>query len=206
MRRSGRPPDSALTDPAATEEPAPQPDPVAERLHELQNLLEEVVEDNTVLVSRLDRYGREHAEHATDVLREITALRADLGATLTFRALRDLCTELIGPLMAMDAMVARADFSDPVALAGHVRSLSVTLTGVLSRMGAEKVRIDVGGGRFDPERHRCVGTVAPADSPFPQAPARTVVRVVQDGYLLHERPLTPAMVEIQAGLPATGEG
>jgi molecular chaperone GrpE (heat shock protein) len=51
-----------------------------------------------------------------------------------------------------------------------------------------------------------VGIVAPADSPFPLVPARTVVRVVQDGYLLHDRPLTPAMVEIQAGTPAPAEG
>jgi molecular chaperone GrpE (heat shock protein) len=165
-----------------------------------------VVEDNTVLVARLDRSGADRAEQTADVLREIAALRADLNGALAFRALRDLCTELIGPLSAIDAMLDQADFSDPVVTAGHVRGLATTLTGVLARMGAEKVRIDIGGDLFDPERHRCVGIVAPADSPFPLVPARTVVRVVQDGYLLHDRPLTPAMVEIQAGTPAPAEG
>jgi len=174
-------------------------------LDEIRNLLEEVVEDSTTLVTRLDQLGQEHAGHVGDALREIAELRSEMGAALAFRALRDLCTELVGPLSAIDAMLERADFSDPVAIAGHVRSLSVTLSGVLTRMGAEKVPIGVGAELFDPDRHRCVGTVKPADSPFPDAAPRTVVRIVQDGYLLHERPLTPATVEIQAGAPAAGD-
>jgi molecular chaperone GrpE (heat shock protein) len=214
MRRFHRQPEDASTGPDAPDHPsadAPSPpsprvDGVAERLEELQSLLEEVVEDNTTLVTRLDELVRDRAEQTTDVLREIAALRADLDGALAFRAVRDLCVELIGPLGAIDAMLARADFSDPVTTAGHVRSLSVTLAGVLARMGAEKVRIDIGGELFDPERHRCVGTVAPVDSPFPQVPPRTVVRVLQDGYLLHERPIAPAMVEIQAGASAQDGG
>ena len=207
MPRFGRPAQQVTADPQTPAQPAPQPpDDLTARLDELRNLLEEVVEDNTALATRLDQFGHEQAGHTDDALREIAALRADMGGALAFRALRDLCKELVGPLSAIDAMLARADFSDPVATAGHVRSLSVTLSGVLARMGAEKVSIDVGAELFDPERHQCVATVRPADSPFPQAPPRTVVRVVQDGYLLHERPLTPVTVEIQAGAPAAGEG
>jgi molecular chaperone GrpE (heat shock protein) len=193
------------TSAAKAEAPPPPNHDLTERLDEIHNLLEEVVEDNTALVTRLDRFGHEQAGQVGDALREIAALRAEMGQTLAFRALRDLCTELIGPLGAIDAMLERADFSDPEATAGHVRSLSLTLSGVLARMGAEKVPIDVGAELFDPERHRCVGTVTPADSPFPNAAPRTVVRVVSDGYLLHERPLTPATVEIQAERPAAGE-
>ena len=192
--------------PAPPAAPVPPPDDkTAERLDEIRALLEEVAEDNTALVARLDEFRHQQAGQSGDALREIAALRSDLSGALAFRALRDLCTELIGPLSAIDAMIERADFADPVAIAGHVRSLSVTLSGVLTRMGAEKVPIDVGAELFDPGRHRCVGTVDPADSPFPDAAPRTVVRVVQDGYLLHDRPLTPVTVEIQAGRPAGDE-
>lgn len=180
-------------------EPVPTTTDLAERLDRIHNLLEEVAEDNMALVARLDQVDQQQAGQSGDALREIAALRSDLSGQLAFRALRDLATELIEPLSAIDAMLVRADFSDPVAIEGHVRSLSLTLTGVLSRLGVEKVPIDVGAELFDPSRHRCVGTVQPADSPFPGAAPRAVVRVVQDGYLLHERPLSPATVEIQAG-------
>jgi molecular chaperone GrpE len=191
-------------------EPAAEPDAASvadlgARVRDIRDLLEEVAEDNTAVVARLDRFALQQAEQAGDALREVSALRADLGGALQYRALRDLCTELVEPLAAIDGMLAHADFTDPVATAGHVRSLSVTLTGVLARMGAHKVPVDVGAELFDPARHRCVGVVAPADSPFPDASPRTVVRVLQDGYLLHERPLTPVSVEIQAGHPAAAE-
>lgn len=179
--------------------PSPVDTGLTERLDEVRGLLEEAVEDNTALVAHLDRTAHQQAGQIGDVLREVAALRADLDGALAFRALRDLATELIGPLAAIDAMLERADFTDPDVVAGHVRSLSLTLSGVLTRMGAVKVPIDVGAELFDPSRHRCVGTVSPAESPFPGAAPRTVVRVVQDGYLLRDRPLTPATVEIQAG-------
>ncbi|MGW4681337.1 nucleotide exchange factor GrpE [Micromonospora taraxaci] len=182
-----------------TVEPAPATTDLTERLDQIHSLLEEVAEDNTALVARLDQAGQRQTGQAEDALREIAALRSDLNGQLAFRALRDLATELIGPLTAIDAMLQRADFSDPVATEGHVRSLSLTLSGVLSRLGAERVPIDVGAELFDPSRHRCVGTVKPVESPFPDAAPRTIVRIVQDGYLLHGRPLTPATVEIQAG-------
>lgn len=203
MPRYGRSAGKTPANVEAPRQPPQQPgEDLAERVQEIHNLLEEVVEDNTALIARLDQFGQQQAGHASDALREIAALRAEMSGALAFRALRDLCTELIGPLSAIDAMLERADFSDPVATAGHVRSLSLTLSGVLARMGAEKVPIDVGAELFDPGRHHCVGTVKPADSPFPDAAPRTVIRIVQDGYLLHERPLTPATVEIQAGGPA----
>src|SRR3712207_4178525 len=124
--------------------PAPANTDLTERLDQIHTLLEEMVEDNTTLVARLDQFGYQQAGQAGDALREIAALRSDLSGQLAFRALRDLATELIGPLSAIDAMLDLGDFSDPVATAGHVRSLSLTLSGVLARMGAEKVPIDVG--------------------------------------------------------------
>ena len=193
-----------VTEPPGPDRPAPggnaadDPADVADlagvaaaRHEQVVKLLEEIADDNTSVAAILQRIGHAQEGLAADTARELSALRADLAGAIAFRAVKDLCTELIGPLTAMEAMLDRADFSDPVAVSGHVRSLSLTLRGVLRRVGAEKVP--------DPTRHRCVAVRDAADSPFPLAAPGTVVRVVEDGYLLNQRPLTPVTVEIQAG-------
>jgi molecular chaperone GrpE (heat shock protein) len=176
-------------------------DPMIERLDRIGTLLEEVVEDNTAVTTSMNQLGQTQRALSADVTRELTGLRKDIAAGLAYRTLKDLCVELIGPLGAMEAMLARADFADTEAVAGHVRSLVLTLHGVLNRMGAERIVVALGEELFNPNRHRCVGQVAPDRSPFPDTPPRTVVRVVEDGYVLDERVLMPAMVEIQNGRP-----
>lgn len=177
-------------------------DPTIERLDRIGTLLEEVVEDNTAVTTSMNELGNAQRALSADVTRELTGLRRDIATGLAYRTLKDLCVELIGPLSAMEAMLARADFTDQEAVAGHVRSLVLTLHGVLNRMGAERIVVALGEEPFNPNKHRCVGQVAPDCSPFPDAPPRTVIRVVEEGYLLDERVLTPAAVEIQTGGPA----
>ena len=60
-------------------------------------------------------------------------------------------------------------------------------------------RIEAEGERFDHNRHQAMFEMETAD-----AEAGTVVQVVQDGYLLHDRLLRPAMVGV-AKAPAAGE-
>ncbi|MBI1964895.1 MAG: nucleotide exchange factor GrpE [Betaproteobacteria bacterium] len=50
--------------------------------------------------------------------------------------------------------------------------------------------IDPLGAKFDPRRHQAIGTV---DS---EAEPNTVVRVLQKGYLLHDRVIRPALVTV----------
>jgi molecular chaperone GrpE (heat shock protein) len=191
-----------------TQEPTAEADRELDRatadgpLAALGKLVEEIVDDNMAVVATLTRLDQAQQGLATDVAQGFAALRKDLAGALTYRALKDLCIELVGPLTAMEAMLARADFADPAAVAQHVRSLSLTLRGVLARMGAERVTVAVGEELYDPNRHRCVGVVDPADSPFPDAAPHTVVRVVEDGYVLDRRPLNPPTVEIQASRAA----
>lgn len=177
-------------------------DPTLERLDRIGTLLEEVVEDNTAMTTSMNQLSQAQRALSADLTRELTSLRRDLAAGLAYRTLKDLCVELIGPLSAMQAMLDRADFADPEAVAGHVRSLALTLHGVLGRMGAERIVVAPGEELFNPNKHRCVGQVEPDRSPFPDAPPRTVVRVLEDGYLLDQRLLMPALVEIQTGQPA----
>jgi molecular chaperone GrpE (heat shock protein) len=181
-------------------------DQIGPRLDAIGRQLEEIADDNTTFVTELRRVDRTSQDAAAAVGRAVDLLRQDLETAIAYQALRDLCIELIDPLAAMETMLAEADFTDPRLVAGHVRGLTATLRGVLTRAGAEVVRITVGEDTFDPERHRCVGVVDPHDSPFPFARPHTVVRVLEQGYELRKRPLRPAQVEIQAGPPATTEG
>jgi molecular chaperone GrpE (heat shock protein) len=181
---------------------ASDPDPTIERLDRIGSLLEEVVEDNTAVTTSMNQLGQAQRALSADVSREITELRRDIATGLAYRTLKDLCVELIGPLGAMEAMLASADFTEPDAVAGHVRSLVLTLHGVLNRMGARRIVVGLGAEPFNPDKHRCVGQVEPDRSPFPDAPPRTVVRVTEEGYLLEGRVLVPAAVEIQIGRPA----
>jgi molecular chaperone GrpE (heat shock protein) len=181
-------------------------DQLERRLDAIGRQLEEIADDNTTFVTELRRLDRTSQDTAAAVGRAVDALRHDHAAAIAYEALRDLCTELIGPLTAMETMLAEAAFTDPALVAGHVRSVSASLRGVLGRMGAEAMEIVVGEDEFDPERHRCVGVVDPNHSPFPFARPHTVVRVVEQGYVLRKRPLRPAHVEIQADRPATQGG
>jgi molecular chaperone GrpE len=167
-------------------------------LEKIENILDEIVEDNTSFVSSLNRMAITQETLRSDLVREMGSLRDDFAGAVAFRALKDLSTELISPLAAMEAMLQLADFADPQVIRGHVESLVITLHSVLSRMGAEKIAIAPGEELFDPSRHRCVRVLVPDDSPFPSAPPRTIVRIVEDGYTLGGRVLSPAKVEVQS--------
>lgn len=166
-------------------------DGAAKRLDEIGQQLEELAEGNTALVAELRRLERGQRE-----------LRQEMEASIAYAALRDLCMALTGPLTALEA-AGEADLTDPAVAAGHLRGVALTMRGVLTRLGAEVVPVVAGRDPFDPARHRCVGVVSPERSPFPDAPPHTVVRIVEDGYMLRSRSLTPAQVEIQAGQSTT---
>jgi molecular chaperone GrpE (heat shock protein) len=171
-------------------------DGVARRLDEMGRQLEEMVDDNTTFVTELRRLERAQRESAAAVEQAVATLRGEIEDGLAHTAVRDVCLALIGPLTAMEAS---AGVRDPEVAAGHLRGVVITLRGVLTRMGAAVLPVVPGRDVYDPERHRCVAVLAPAASPFPDAPPHTVVRIVEDGYLLRGRPLVPAQVEIQAG-------
>lgn len=168
-----------------------------QRLEQMSSLLEEIAEDNTAVASSLNRVLETQETLRSGLVREMEMLREDFTGSLSYRVLKDLCHELIPPLTAMETMLDQADFTDANTVRGHVASLVITLQSVLSRMGAEKISVAPGEAMFDPHYHRCVRLLAPAESPFPSAPPRTVVRVLEDGYTLGGKVLAPAHVEVQ---------
>ena len=189
------------TDPAADTAPTRDTDPTIERLDRIATLLDEVVDDNTAVTTSMNQLGQAQRALSADVTRELSGLRKELASGLAYRTLKDLCVELIRPLGAMEDMLRRADFTDTEAVSGHVQSLVLTLNGVLNRMGAERIPVGVGEELFNPARHRCVGVVGADTSPFPDAPPRTIVRLLEDGYVFEDRLLSPVAVEIQADRP-----
>ena len=166
-------------------------DAAGKRLDEIGQQLEELAEGNTALIAEVRRLERGQRE-----------LRQEMETAMAYAALRDLCLALTGPLAALEA-AGEVELTDPAVAAGHLRGMALTMRGVLTRMGAEVVPVVAGRDTFDPAWHRCVGVLGPDSSPFPHAPPHTVVRVVESGYMLRSRPLTPAQVEIQAGHPTT---
>ena len=165
---------------------------------ELLELMEELADDNASLSGMLNRLLEAQAATRTQLAREIDGLRQDLAGAVSYRALKDLCRELSTPLGALQSMLRDGDFSDTEVVRGHVSALAETIRSVLLRMGAEEISVSLGEDLFNPERHFCMRLVSPQESPFPSAPARTVVRVVETGYFLGGRLLAPARVEVQS--------
>ena len=71
------------------------------------------------------------------------------------------------------------------------------LAKALEKHGVRK--LDAEGQKFDPNVHQAMFEV-----PDPSVPAGTVVQVVQDGYVIGERTLRPALVGIAKGGPKAG--
>jgi molecular chaperone GrpE len=75
------------------------------------------------------------------------------------------------------------------ALLEGVRATYNILMGTLDRFGVKK--IDALGARFDPKLHDAI-----MEMDDPSRPPGTVVRVLEDGYTIHDRLLRPARVAV----------
>lgn len=168
-------------------------------LTKITELLEEVAEDNATAILSLNDIKSGQSQMRSDFVRQLDQLRDDFQSNLVYQSLKDVCRELVMPLNIIEQIIESSDFSDPDVIRGHVSSLAITLQSVLARMGVEKISITPGTERFDQTNHFCVSVVQPVDSPFPDAEPQTIVRVLEDGYMLAGKVLTPARVEIQAG-------
>jgi molecular chaperone GrpE (heat shock protein) len=165
---------------------------------ELLELMNELADDNASLAGMVNRVLEGQASARTEMVRELDTLREDITGAIAYRALKDLCRELSTPLAALQTMLEEDDFSDQAVVRGHVSALAETIRSVMHRMGAEEIAVNAGEDLFNPERHFCLRLVSPDESPFPSAAPRTVVRVVESGYLLGGRMLAPARVEVQS--------
>jgi molecular chaperone GrpE len=109
---------------------------------------------------------------------------------------KDLVNVIENLQRAVEAIPAELKTEQPsvATLATGVEMTLNELLNVFERQGIK--RIDPMGQKFDHNYHQAVAQIE-----TPDAPAGTVVQVLQAGYTIHDRLLRPAMVGVSAGAP-----
>ena len=139
-----------------------------------------------------------HFLHAPDCLGHDSAIEmvgANRAAVAAFA--RDIVTVGDNLQRTIDAVTFEEGEEPDSRLKGLLEGVEMTerdLVNVLSRHGI--TRIDPKGEKFDPNRHEAV-----VQMPDPSVPAGLVAEVMQQGYMIGERVLRPAMVGVTAGGP-----
>ena len=103
----------------------------------------------------------------------------------------DFATELLSVVDSLQRAVASAEDRTPAdaALLDGVRATHRQLLATLGRFGVK--RIEALGASFDPNLHEAMAEVEDDSSP-----PRSVVSVLEDGYMIHDRLLRAARVAV----------
>jgi molecular chaperone GrpE len=100
---------------------------------------------------------------------------------------------------ALEAVPAEARAAAEAGLVALVEGVEMTERAMLSALERHGVKkIEPAGQKFDPNFHQAMFEV-----PNPEIPNNTVIQVVQDGYVIGDRVLRPAMVGVSKGGPKT---
>ena len=102
-------------------------------------------------------------------------------------ALEGFASELLAVKDSLEAALA-AEGASVESIRSGVELTLKQLAGVFERFNV--AQINPLGQPFDPHRHQAIGTVESDAEP------NTVVRVLQKGYLLHDRVIRPALVTV----------
>jgi molecular chaperone GrpE len=98
---------------------------------------------------------------------------------------------------AIDAIPAEARAAGEAGFMALVEGVEMTERAMLSALERHGVKkMEPAGQKFDPHFHQAMFEV-----PNNDIPASTVIQVVQDGYVIGERVLRPAMVGVSKGGP-----
>lgn len=154
--------------------------------------VETLTAENAELKDRLLRLAAEMENLRRRTSRDVHDARAYAIANFA----RDLLTVADNLQRALDAVPAEAVAADPAvaALGEGVDLTQRSLVSTLERHGVKKLAPL--GERFDPNFHQAMFEVPDASKP-----ANTVVHVAQDGYVIGDRMLRPAMVGVSKGGP-----
>ncbi len=110
---------------------------------------------------------------------------------------RDMLAVADNLARALDAIPEDARKSEDEGYKSLIAGVELTgkdMLGALERHGVKKLAPE--GEKFDPNFHQAMFEV-----PNPDVPNNTVVQVVQEGYVIGERVLRPAMVGVSKGGP-----
>ena len=98
---------------------------------------------------------------------------------------------------ALDAIPTEAREAGDVGFNALIEGVEMTERAMLSALERHGVKkIEPAGQKFDPHFHQAMFEVPNAD-----LPNNTVIQVVQDGYVIGDRVLRPAMVGVSKGGP-----
>jgi molecular chaperone GrpE len=177
-------------------ETAPEPQDTAEASPEaiaraLGALLEEKEAEIAVLKDQALRALAETENTRRRAERELQ----DMSKYAVTGFARDLVSVLENLQRALDSIPAEMKETQP-AVANLAVGVEMTLKELLAAFNKQSIqRIDPMGQKFDHNFHQAVAQID-----TPDAPAGTVVQVLQAGYVIHDRLLRPAMVGVAAGV------
>lgn len=196
------PRDIPETETAATEAAPPKPETDEQRA---DGTIEPEVTDEAPAADRTaeleaavsdlrDRFLRSHAEMENLRRRTEREIQDARKFALTSFA-RDLLSVADNLRRALESAGVAGEAAKP--LVEGVELTERELLKTLEKHGVTK--LDPKGKPFDPHFHQAM-----FEAPDPSVPTGTVVQVVQDGYVLAERLLRPAMVGVARGGPKPG--
>lgn len=153
---------------------------------------EALAAENAELKDRLLRLAAEMENLRRRTSRDVHDARSYAIANFA----RDMLTVADNLTRALDAVPSEAAAADPAvaALSEGVDLTQRSLVATLERHGVKK--LTPLGERFDPNFHQAM-----FEAPDESRPANTVIHVAQDGYVIGERMLRPAMVGVSKGGP-----
>jgi molecular chaperone GrpE len=161
---------------------APEPDPVELLKAENADLKDKYLR----LAAEMDNLRRRTEREVKD---------AKVYSAASFA--RDMLSVSDNLRRAIDAIPAEARAAGEAGFMALVEGVEMTeraMLGALERHGVKK--IEPAGQKFDPNFHQAMFEV-----PNAEIPANTVIQVVQDGYVIGDRVLRPAMVGVSKGGP-----
>lgn len=184
--------DAEAVNEAATETPAATPEAEAPAA---PDPLEALRAENADLKDKYLRLAAEMDNLRRRTEREIKDAKTYAAAGFA----RDMLSVSDNLRRALDAIPAEARASAEAGLMALIEGVEMTeraMLAALERHGVKK--LEPAGQKFDPHFHQAMFEVPNAD-----IPNNTVIQVVQDGYVIGERVLRPAMVGVSKGGPKT---
>jgi molecular chaperone GrpE len=184
--------DAALgEDPATTDAEAGEP--ISDNAEALAVLVEGLKGENTELKDKYLRLAAEMENLRRRTARDVKDARSY--AVTNFA--RDMLAVSDNLRRALDAIPAEQRESDDAGFRSLVEGVEMTERAMLTTLEHHGVRKqEPEGQKFDPNFHQAMFEVPNAD-----VPNNTVVQVVQDGYVIGDRVLRPAMVGVSKGGP-----
>ncbi len=169
----------------------------AENLGFIRHGVEELTEDNVHILDAITRLHKEQGLTRSTFLQEIGKLRDAISDELALLTLRNICMELTPLLNVLERMLQSADLQDADKTRDHLFSFSQAFERALQRTGIDRLPVVAGKDLFNPHFHDCVKVCKPEESPFPEAPPKTIVFIEENGYTLRGRLALPARVWVQ---------